>query len=113
MGPARTASPMLVEKCEHFRCARLLCLRHCSTSALALAPPAWLRFADGRVFEEGDGSGCKRLGVLAEKTMGYRDLVSDFDTRIQWDGRRYREKSRVAFRWSAIDVLRQRLTLLR
>ncbi len=47
-----------------------------------------VRFADGRV-SGGGTSGCKRLGVLAEKTMGYRDLVCDFDIRIQWDGRRY------------------------
>jgi hypothetical protein len=48
-----------------------------------------VRFADGRVSDGGDGGGCKRLGVLAEKTMGYHDLVCDFDARIQWDGQRY------------------------
>lgn len=48
-----------------------------------------VRFADGRVSVGADSSGCKRLGVLAEKTMGHHDLVCDFDTRIQWDGRLY------------------------
>jgi len=48
-----------------------------------------VRFADGRVSDSGNSGGCKRLGVLAEKTMGYRDLVCDFDARIQWNGRSY------------------------
>lgn len=48
-----------------------------------------IRFADGRVSDGGNDHACKRLGVLAEKTMGYRDLVCDFDTRITWNGRVY------------------------
>jgi hypothetical protein len=48
-----------------------------------------VRFADGSVSDGGSG-GCKRLGVLAEKTKGYRDLVCDFDTRIRWNGRAYK-----------------------
>jgi hypothetical protein len=48
-----------------------------------------IRFADGRVSDGGNNHACKRLGVLAEKTMGYRDLVCDFDTRITWNGQVY------------------------
>lgn len=47
-----------------------------------------VEFADGRVSERGNHA-CKRLGVLAEKTMGYRDLVCDFDTRFSWNGEAY------------------------
>lgn len=48
-----------------------------------------VRFADGRVSEGDSSSGCKRIGVLAEKTRGHHDLVCDFDLRIRWDGQRY------------------------
>jgi hypothetical protein len=48
-----------------------------------------VRFADGRVSPGEGNSACKRLGVLAEKTLGHRDLVCDFDARIRWDGQRY------------------------
>ncbi len=47
-----------------------------------------VRFADGRV-SDGGQTNCKRLGVLADKTKGYRDLVCDFDTRLQWNGQSY------------------------
>jgi hypothetical protein len=47
-----------------------------------------VQFADGRV-ADGGSLACKRLGVLPEKTKGYRDLVCDFDTRIRWNGQAY------------------------
>jgi len=47
-----------------------------------------VRFADGRV-SDGGSSGCKRIGVLAEKTMGHHDLVCDFDARLKWNGKTY------------------------
>lgn len=48
-----------------------------------------VRFADGRVSDGGNSNTCKRVGVLADKTMGYRDLVCDFDARFTWNGRAY------------------------
>jgi hypothetical protein len=47
-----------------------------------------VQFADGSA-SDGGNIGCKRLGVLAEKTLGHRDLVCDFDTRIKWNGQTY------------------------
>jgi hypothetical protein len=47
-----------------------------------------VEFADGRR-SDGGPNACKRIGVLSHKTLGYHDLVCDFDTRIQWDGDNY------------------------
>jgi hypothetical protein len=52
-----------------------------------------VRFADGRL-SDGGSLACKRLGVLPSKTLGYRDLVCDFDTRIQWNGSSYQPPAR-------------------
>lgn len=47
-----------------------------------------VELADGRV-SDGGRLVCKRLGVLAEKTRGFHDLVCDFDGRIRWNGAAY------------------------
>jgi hypothetical protein len=48
-----------------------------------------VRLSDGSVSDDGNGRGCRRLGVLADRTKGHRDLVCDFDTRIRWNGEHY------------------------
>ncbi|MGC4119612.1 MAG: hypothetical protein QM765_34575 [Myxococcales bacterium] len=49
-----------------------------------------VRFADGKAFRA--DTACKRVGVLASKTKGVRDLVCDFDSTYRWDGSAYVEQ---------------------
>jgi len=62
-----------------------------------LTPPISLTFARfNRLFQGADlcgNSGCKRIGVLAEKTMGHHDLVCDFDARLKWNGKTYKYRA--------------------
>lgn len=47
-----------------------------------------VEFANGKKFKS--DLGCKRIGVLATKTNGVRNLVCDQDTVLSWDGDAYK-----------------------
>ncbi|HXR40561.1 MAG TPA: hypothetical protein VN776_15775 [Terracidiphilus sp.] len=52
---------------------------------------AWIvEFANGKDFDGGANSSCKRIGVLPTKTNGVNDLVCDQDTVFRWNGEAYR-----------------------